>query len=370
MEANVQYVGIDVDDQAYHISVYNDLDGSSFEFKCGPSPDFLIRALKNHKLHRESIKICYEASYIGFSIYRRLAERGYTCQVVAPSLIPKQPGVRQKTDKLDSKKLAMYYAKGLLTFIYIPDETDEAVRDLLRSKRCLIELQTTIKNHINSLCRRLGLDYRQETDKKTRWTKHHLEWLSAKVSKLKQDSAKLNFRILLKQFEDTTANIELYDSEIDHIGELPRYEKKVAILSAFKGVKTATALTLITELGDIRRFDHPRRVTSYAGFDLVEYSSGGTEKRFGISKFGNPNIRRAAVDAVKFTIRSPKAGADVTKRRKGLDPETAKIASRCSSRLYKKGTPLLYAGKPTKKVQVACAREFLGFVWEALQKAA
>ena len=142
------------------------------------------------------------------------------------------------------------------------------------------------------------------------------------------------------------------------------------ILSAFKGVKTTTALTLLTELGDIRRFDHPKRITSYAGFDIVEYSSGGNSKRYGISKLGNPNIRKAAVDAVKFAIRSPIAGKAVRDRRKGLDPEIARIASKCSSRLYKKGSHLLHCGKPKKKIQVACAREFLGFVWEALPKAA
>jgi transposase len=278
--------------------------------------------------------------------------------------------VRQKTDKLDSKKLAKFYAKGLLTFIYIPDETDEAVRDLLRSKRFLIQQRTKLKNHINGLCRRLGIDYKQETEKLTRWTPHHLDWLTARVNKLEQDSAKINFKILIKQFEDFTKNIELYESEIDHTAELPRFKKKVKILSAFKGVKEETALVLITELGDIRRFDHPRRITSFAGFDLAEYSSGGKEKRYGISKCGNPHLRRAAVDAVKFTIRSPVAGPYVRKRRQGIDVETAAIASKCSQRLFKKGSRMKHAGKPAKKVQVACAREFLGFVWEALQKAA
>ena len=128
-------------------------------------------------------------------------------------------------------------------------------------------------------------------------------------------------------------------------------------------------MTLISELGDIRRFDHPRRITSYAGFDLAEYSSGGKSKRYGITKCGNPHLRRAAVDAVKFAIRSPTAGPIVRKRREGIDVETARIVSKCSQRLYKKGSRMKHAGKPPKKVQVACAREFLGFVWEALQKA-
>ena len=102
-------------------SVYNSDDHSIFAFKCAPSPEILIRALKKHKLSKTSLKICYEASYIGYSLYRSLVKAGYNCQITAPSLIPKQPGFGQKTDKIDSKKLAIYYAKELLTFIHIPD---------------------------------------------------------------------------------------------------------------------------------------------------------------------------------------------------------------------------------------------------------
>ena len=162
---------------------------------------------------------------------------------------------------------------------------------MLRSKLFLTEQQTMIKNHINGLCRRLGLNYKQQTEKKSRWTRHHLEWLYSKTNQLKQRSAKLTFQILLKQFEDVNKNIELFDLEIENQAEAPRFAKKVKVLAAFKGVKSTTALTLITELGDIRRFDHPKRVTSYAGFDIVEYSSGGKQKRFSISKLGNSKTR-------------------------------------------------------------------------------
>ena len=105
--------------------------------------------------------ICHEASYIGFSIQRSLSKRGYDCKITAPSLIPQQPGARQKTDRIDSIKLAKFYAKGLLTFIYIPDEEDEAVRDMLRSRRFLTIQQTKVKNHILAKCRRLGCNYKE-----------------------------------------------------------------------------------------------------------------------------------------------------------------------------------------------------------------
>lgn len=167
MKKIVQYIGIDVDDKAYNICVYNPLTDEFKQFKCGPSPELLIRSLKRHKLNPAQVAVCYEVSYIGFSIQRALSKRGYDCKITAPSLIPQQPGARQKTDCIDSIKLAKFYAKGLLTFIYIPDEEDEAVRDMLRSRRFLTTQQTKVKNHILAMCRRLEWNYKEETGMKT-----------------------------------------------------------------------------------------------------------------------------------------------------------------------------------------------------------
>ena len=143
-----------------------------------------------------------------------------------------------------------------------------------------------------------------------------------------------------------------------HLSETPKFERKVKALTAFKGVKEITALTIVSELGDIRRFDHPKRITSYAGFDIVEYSSGGHQKQYNISKHGNSSLRRAAVDAAKYAISSPHAGKDLRKRRSDVCVEVASIANKCSARLYKKGTRMLYAGKPNKKCTLPVQENF------------
>ena len=278
--------------------------------------------------------------------------------------------MKQKTDKIDAKKLSEYYSKDLLHVTSIPDEIDEAVRDSLRSKLFVKSTLTKVKNHILAMCRRLGINYRMETDKKSHWTTHHLAWLTGRISKLKNKITIKNFRILFKQFEDLNSSIGLYENEIEAISCEERYKDKVNTLLAFKGVKKESALTLITELGDIKRFDHPKRITSYAGFDLVEYSSGGKERKSGISKMGNSNIRKIAVSAVQYSIRSPVAGVELRRRRKNCNAKVLQIASKCDARLHKKGSRMLYAGKPIMKIQVACAREFLGFIWEALNEAA
>jgi transposase len=129
-------------------------------------------------------------------------------------------GSAQKTDKLDAKKLARFYAKGLLTFIYIADKEDESVRDLLRSKRFLIDQQTMLKNHLNGLCRRIGIDYRQETKKKTRWTKHHITWLEARVKGLNEIAHQLNFSLLLNQLDQSHKKYILSYHAVDRVLEV------------------------------------------------------------------------------------------------------------------------------------------------------
>jgi transposase len=124
MKESVQYVGIDVDDKTYHVSVCDTEGMPVVDFQTGPSPELLVRSLKQKNLDPSKVKICYEASYIGLSLQRILTERGYDCKVASPSLIPTMAGSAQKTDKLDAKKLARFYAKGLLTFIYIADKED------------------------------------------------------------------------------------------------------------------------------------------------------------------------------------------------------------------------------------------------------
>ena len=206
MNQNIQFAGIDVDDKAYHVNILNTADNSNVSFKCDPSPELFIRALKKHYKKPKQIKLCYEASYIGYSLYRSLTKQGYNCQITAPSLVPRQVGVRQKTDKLDARKLATYYAKDLLTFISIPNEEDESVRSLLRSRLFLVEQRTMLKNHINGLCRVLGINYYKETNKKSKWTQHHLQWLLSRINKFEEQATKINFRILYKQYEDTIKN--------------------------------------------------------------------------------------------------------------------------------------------------------------------
>jgi transposase len=137
-------------------------------------------------------------------------------------------------------------------------------------------------------------------------------------------------------------------------------------LTCYKGIKHIFALTMMTEIGDVQRFAHPRQLVSWIGMASREYSSGGKQNRFGITKHGNRYVRTAFIEANQRGYRTARTSKDLKARRAHSAPDCVAIADRCLRRLNKKGNRLLLAGKHPNKVKVACAREMVGFVWESL----
>jgi transposase len=174
MNGNVVYVGIDVDDVQYHGSALDRQTGEVLNFQCRPTLKGLIGQLDKVRKHFGGVelKLCYEASYVGFSLQRDLAERSYPCEVVSPSSIPRRAGKSVKTDRIDAGELAEYYANGLLSVVAEPDAEVEQDRDLLRSRQRLIHQQGDLRRHIQSLLRRNGLHYKAECASKTHWRTH------------------------------------------------------------------------------------------------------------------------------------------------------------------------------------------------------
>lgn len=371
MEAQIIFVGVDVDDKNFHAGVYK--NGGLFrEFKCRPSAGHLIKKLEALEEDGFEIRVCYEATYLGYTLCRALRSGGFLCEVIAPSLIPQQPGWQQKTDRIDGRKLAEYYSNGQLTMVTVPDEKDERVRDLVRSRNFIMRQLRSLKLHILAQCRRSDMNYKQEIqeDNKRHWTKNHREWLKAVLKKDKDENLVLNLRMLLEQEEQLRGLVERYDKKIEEISKQDAYKKKVEALCCYRGIDTLTAMTLTTEIGDIGRFCHPRKLGSYVGFDLREYSSGGKACRYGITKMGNRHIRTAVIEACQGASRYPQISRRLKIQRGLVDEKFGKIADRCMKRLYEKSKRLLLREKTRNKVKVACAREMLCFIWESLREVA
>jgi len=365
------FVGLDVDDQSFHGYAVCAAGELNFEFSCKPNVGSLTKKLEKISPDKSLFRICYEATFLGFSLSRALLKYGYQCAVIAPSLIPEVNGPRVKTDRLDSRKLAEFHRSGLLTVVSEPSEEDEQVRDLVRSRVFLNRQILSFKKHALSICRRAGIDYRKAVNKPTacHWTDQHRRWLETELNKMNSGAMKSNLELMLMTFGQMEKQLETYDEEIERSAQSGRFARKVNSLVCYRGINTLTALTFITEIGDVKRFGHPRQLTSYCGLDLSEYSSGGLHLRRGITKMGNKHMRTAAVEVCQKAMAHPKISSHLKRRRKDLSALDIAIADRCMIRLYKKSRRLIEREKPRNKVKVACARELLGFVWESLNQA-
>lgn len=370
MDNQILFIGLDVDDKAYHGGVLSADRSERSEFSCKATLGALVGKLKKLQEGGRTLKVCYEATYVGFSLYRGLRSHGFDCDVIAPSLVPRKPGDQVKTDRLDGNKLAEYLMSGHLTVIHVPTQEEEAVRDVVRSRRFLKDQVKAVKLHILSACRRMGLSYRESGKVTSYWTQVHFQWLEKQGKESSFGGLKFNLGQLIDHVKLLEKQVETYDIEIERIAQMPFYQVRVQALCCYRGIDTLTAMTFVTELGDINRFRHPRQTTSYVGFDLQEDSSGGKEKRFRITKMGNRHLRTAAIETAQTAFSPPRLSKRLKQQRKGIDDKYADIADRCMRRLHKKSTRLLYGGKAKNKIKVACARELLCFVWESLKAAA
>lgn len=369
MKRTILYVGIDVDDIAFHGTGYDPEKEKFYEFKCKPTLGCLLNRLEKLTNKGYEIQLCYEATYIGYGLHRDLEAHGIHCDIIAPSSIPEKRGKKVKTDRIDSRKLSEYYAKGLMTAISIPDKTDEQVRQLIRSRSFIVDERRRLKQHILSLCRFNGIDYRGQTNTKGHhWTQKHLQWLNSQLSKQPDITQKI-FERLLAQLILFDEEVKNFDFLIAQLSSNERYQKRSQALACIKGIDTLSAMTLLTEIGDIKRFPHPKNLVSYCGMDIAEYTSGSKEKKFGITKMGNRKIRTVMVEACQSITLGTTVGKLLKNRRKGVPIELVKIAERCQIRLWRKKYQMGIGSKPSNKIKVACARELTGFVWEMLMTA-
>lgn len=364
----VLYIGLDVDDKAFHLCGVTKDGEEKFQFSCRPNTGVLAERLTTQVGDEMEAKLCYEATYLGFSLQRELAKRGFDCDVIAPSLVPIVPGEKVKTNRLDSKKLAVHLSKNDLTKVHIPSAEEEAVRDLIRGRKFLSNQLRRHKQYVLSFCRRQGWNYREECRKKASyWTLAHFAWLERFVKSTELMTNRFTLGSAVDQVKQVQVQIESFEKEIDCIAENQFYRRRVEALMCFRGIGKVSAMTLITEIGDPNRFPHPAKLASYAGMDICEYSSG-KEKRWSITKMGNHHLRTASVECVQSANKPPRVSKRLKAQRADVDKVLIDVADRCARRLYQKSSRLLFSGKERNKVKIACARELLCFVWEALKK--
>jgi transposase len=358
MEKIITYVGLDVHKDT--ISVASAEAGLREEVrehgKIPNTPAALNALLKRLASERKTLRFCYEAGPCGYGIQRQIASAGHECAVVAPSLIPRKPGARIKTDRRDALNLAKLHRAGELTSVWVPDQPHEAVRDLVRARMAAVRTLRQARQQLSGFLLRHGRHY-----SRTAWTQLHRRWLAS----LKFDEA-VHHVVL----EDCIAAVEAAAARRDRLeahidAALPDWSLAPVVhaLQSMRGMGVVTAATLVAELGDITRFANPRQLMAYVGLVPSEHSSGRSRRQGGITKAGNHTARRVLIEAA-WSYRFPaRISREQLLRQEQLPKPIRDIAWKAQERLCRRYRMLLRAGKEPKVVIAAIARELSGFVW-------
>ncbi|MEO5358790.1 MAG: IS110 family transposase, partial [Nitrospirae bacterium YQR-1] len=239
------------------------------------------------------IKVAYEAGPCGFWLYDRLIEAGIETIVVPPSLIPLETGNKVKTDKRDSRKLAKLLSKGMLKKVYVLSEAEREKRELVRTRRQLVEHKSDVARQIKSKLLFHGIEV--PIADKQHWGKKFMEWLRA--IELKQKVMKTALNKLIELYEYLREAIKELTKEMLELSREAEYKEKVALLKTVPGIGTLTAMEIILELSEIERFKTSEELSSYLGLTPSEYSSGGHIRQGRITRCGNKRIRSALVES-------------------------------------------------------------------------
>jgi transposase len=324
----------------------------------GKLSKLLVRLGETNELH-----LVYEAGPTGYGLQRALTSRGYTCEVIAPSQMPRRPGDRIKTDGRDCVQLAECSRAGQLRSVWVPEPADEAIRDLARAREDAVNARTQARLQLKSFLLRHDVRY----PGKTAWCGAHERWL-----------ARLSFDGAATQtaFTEYCLAVKSADQRVQRLGQALlasvrgwRFEPVVAALQALRGVAAVTAIGLVCEIGDLQRFEHPRRLMGYLGLVPSERSSGERTRRGSITKAGNAHARRLLTEAAWNYRFKPRIGKEVLARQEGLSEAVRTMAWKAQLRLTQRFKALQERGVQANKVCIAVARELAGFIWSIARQA-
>ena len=358
MDKPIIYIGLDVHKDTIAIALAAaDKRGDVRQYgQIANTPAALKTAAARLARGGSDLRFCYEAGRCGYGVQRQLTAAGHQCAVVAPSLIPRRPGDRIKTDRRDAINLAKLHRAGELTAVWVPDQMHEAVRDLVRARLAAVRTLRQARQQLSGFLLRHGHHYHRPA-----WTQMHRRWLAG--LRFEQPVHHIVLEDCIAAVEAATARRDRLQAHIE--AALPDWSLTpvVRALQALRGMALVVAATLIAELGDITRFTNPRQLMAYLGLVPSEHSSGGTRRQGGITKAGNGAARRVLIEAA-WSYRFPaRISRELVSRQEGLPKAIRDVAWQAQERLCRRYRRLAQAGKLPTVVTTAIARELSGFVW-------
>ena len=353
------YVGLDVHKDTIAVAVARPgREAPVYRGEVKNQRKSLLGLIRSLSPHGEVLSFCYEAGPCGYGVYREIVETGHHCEVVAPSLIPRRAGERVKTDRRDAVKLARLHRSGELTAVWVPDEEQEAMRDLTRAREDIKAVELKARQRLGAFLLRHERVYRAG---KSRWTQQHFRWLQEQ--KFAHPVQQVVFHEYLDTVLEARARVAGLERQMREALERWSLRPVLEALVALRGVDVVTAMTVLAELGDITRFDSPRELMSFLGLVPSEHSSGARRRQGAITKTGNAHVRRVLVEAA-WSYRFPaRKTAHLRRKAQAAPPAAQAIAWAAQKRLCARYWHLYHAGKAKCVVVTAVARELVGFLW-------
>jgi transposase len=365
MAKGITWVGLDAHKKSISVAMFRPDAEAPEEWQVANREQDVRRLAR--KLVRAAdggeVRCCYEAGPCGYALQRRLeAAAPLVCAVIAPSLIPVRPGDRVKTDRRDARKLGRLFRAGELTEVHPPTEQEEAVRDLMRCREDAKEDLLRARHRLGKMLLRRGRIYGDGRA----WTQRHCSWLRSQS--WEHAAERVVFEDYLRAIELLEERLAGLDAQVGAMaGEAP-YREPVGWLRCFHGIDTVTAMTIVAELHDLRRFKTAPELMSYVGLVCSEWTSADRPRRGRMTKAGNAHVRRVLIETAWHYRHRPGVGATLRRRRQGQPAWAMTLADKAHARLHRRYWGLVAKGKPPVVAAGAVARELVGFLWGVFQE--
>jgi len=368
MNYSTIYVGMDVHEASFSLCCYtNEKEEAEYPQKMQGHYSKVLNYIETMRFHYgdDALFICgYEAGCLGFTLYHQLTAHGVKCIILAPTTMPQPKGKKKiKTDKRDARNIARCLAHHEYSPVHVPTAQDEQTKEYIRMRDDHKLALKKVKQQILAFC--LRHNYRFEGTG-SNWTQAHLRWLRAlQPEGLYQETLKE----YLLTYDQLVDKLDRLDKRIEELASAEPYKEDVAKLSCFIGVKTITALAVLTEVGDFKRFASAQQFSSYLGLVPGENSSAENQNRLSITKAGNRHVRRLLVESAQSIARGQvgfKSKA-LKERQTGNLPEIIAYADKANERLRRRYYRMvLRNNKKPNVAKTAIARELACFMWGML----
>jgi transposase len=352
----IRWVGLDVHASQTTVAVLDRDSGELTRARLRGSPEQVVVEFLSGFDGR--VIATYEAGPTGMKLARVARERGIEMRVCAPGLIPRKPTDRIKTDARDAERLVRQLAAGGLSFVRVPTEEEEALRDLVRAREDVRQDLSRARHRLSKMLLRRGLRY--EAGKA--WSERHIDW----VVRLKFDD--LASRIVVGEYVNAVQQLDQRRKDLEATIEelLPSapFAQTAYRLRCFRGLATLSAVGLCCEVGDFTRFTKPAQLAAFLGIVPAEYTTDSKRRLGSITKAGSSHARRLLVEAAYHYRRRPNIGKTLEHRQRGQQPAIVDLAWRTQRRLHARWRHLHGTrGKPNGVVAIAVARELAASCW-------